>query len=213
MTSVSVKKRIALAVAAAAVLIAGWGVVSYATGAPPFGGRGTIGAKDVCESLGDPEEAAGLLNRLLPDSSEYSFSDHLTASPRTGHDTNFDTSCFINGDDGRLMSVRTELRAGETLDQWQTEVRENYDEPERNVKAFDAGRRAFSGRRLAAINSACVPEDEIPFGPYRLSTTVALQYTVPDDRVADLRRLAELAAEKAHGDARCAVAAEGGSAR
>ncbi|PRH76823.1 hypothetical protein C6N75_23505 [Streptomyces solincola] len=198
------KKHTTIAVAVVAVLLAAWSGIGYTTGLPPFEKeRGTIKANEVCRSLGSSDDVVDALNRVLPDSSSYSFAPERITPRGTGRtDNDFDAHCFVNGDDGRLMTVRTEMFNGAPLESaWQKQLLEN--QMQRDPKLFTAGQRAFTTSKMAAVYSAC-----LDLGNYGLSTYVRLEQPVPADRLGDLRRLATLAARQAHESADCTEPAD-----
>ncbi|MFF9146231.1 hypothetical protein ACF1BN_15360 [Streptomyces sp. NPDC014861] len=201
------RKRGTIALAVCLVLVAAWAAISYATNTPPFKKpKGTVEAADLCPSWGDSQEAADLLNRLLPYGAEYRVSLE-EGTPRGGGETDLrhTSSCSVSGDGRRMLLVRTEMASWSGEKAWQDEVLGNTDG--REPTAFDAGRWAFTttpeNLRAGAVFSACLqPEDA------GLSTTVQLSAPAPADRLDDLRRLTELAAEAAHEAARCTLPAD-----
>lgn len=185
-------------------LVAAWAGISYATNTPPFKKpRGTIGASGLCPSFGASQEAADILDRILPYATSYRFPPE-EGTPRglDGRDVDYTTVCRVYGD-GRLLTVRTELTGGVSEEEWRKTVRDIvFSGP---AESFDAGRWAFttSTRKAAAVYSACLPG-----GDADLSTYIRLTHPAPADRLDDLRRLAEIAAEQAHEDARCTIPAD-----
>ncbi|MFE1345373.1 hypothetical protein [Streptomyces sp. NPDC058757] len=189
------------------VLVAVWAGISYATNTPPFKKpRGTIEAADLCPSLGQSQEAADILNRLLPYASSYRIPREegtpRGAAPTDAHHT---SSCTISGDGGRLLTLRTELASWSSEESWRKEVLDTTNG--RRPEPFDAGRWAFTSTpeilRVGAVFSACLPDQDAG-----LSTSVELDRPAPADRLDDLRRLAGIAAEQAHEDARCTIPAD-----
>ncbi|MEU2656553.1 hypothetical protein ABZ615_14635 [Streptomyces sp. NPDC007325] len=204
---VSKKKRIAVAAVVAAVIVAAWAGISYATNTPPFKKpKGTIEAAGLCPSLGASQEAADILNRILPYAAEYEVSrEEGTPRGAAPTDVHHTSSCSISGDGRRLLLVRTEMGAWTSEASWREEVLGTTDG--RKPTAFDAGRWAFTSTpeilRVGAVFSACLPA-----GDAGLSTSVVLPTPAPADHLDDLRRLTELAAEQAHEAARCTVPAD-----
>ncbi|MFF9475889.1 hypothetical protein ACF1E9_25120 [Streptomyces roseolus] len=199
-----VTKRRGVVALVVLVLVAAWAATSYATNTPPFKKpKGTIEAADLCPSFGESQEAADILNRLLPYATSYRVppekAERRDPDPRDIHHNSW---CYIYGD-GRLLTVRTELRGGETEKEWQERVRNIVRSG--GAEPFDAGRWAFttSTRKAAAVYSACIPYDDAG-----LSTHIQLRDPAPADRLDDLRRLAEVAAEAAHKAARCTLPAD-----
>ncbi|MFF2774947.1 hypothetical protein ACFVU3_08565 [Streptomyces sp. NPDC058052] len=197
------KKRgiVALVVLA---LAAAWAGISHATNTPPFKKpRGTIEAAGLCPSFGESQEAADILNRILPYAPSYRISreegERRSTDPR---DIYHSSRCFIRGD-GRLLTVRTEMQGGPTEKGWEKEVLDMVSAG--SAEPFDAGRWAFttSTPKVAAVYSAC-----LPYSDAGLSTSVQLRDPVPADRLDDLRRLAEIAAGQAHEAARCTLPAD-----
>ncbi|MFI8514859.1 hypothetical protein ACIGHB_27410 [Streptomyces sp. NPDC085460] len=206
MTMQMAKKRgiIALVVLA---LVAAWAGISYATNTPPFKKpKGTIEAAGLCPSLGASQEAADILNRILPYAAEYEVSrEEGTPRGAAPTDVHHTSSCSISGDGRRLLLVRTEMASWTSEASWREEVLGTTDG--RKPTAFDAGRWAFTSTpeilRVGAVFSACLPA-----GDAGLSTSVVLPTPAPADHLDDLRRLTELAAEQAHEAARCTVPAD-----
>ncbi|MFF9340990.1 MULTISPECIES: hypothetical protein [unclassified Streptomyces] len=200
------KKR-GIAALVVLVIAAAWAGISYATNTPPFKKpKGTIAAADLCPSFGDSQEAADILNRLLPYATSYRipWEDHrYRGSGET--DVDHRSSCSVSGDGTRLLLVRTELAGWGDEEAWRKEVLDSTNG--RKPQPFEAGRWAFTTTpdilRVAAVNSACVP-----YRDAALSTSVELGSPAPADRLDDLRRLAEIAAEQAHEDARCTIPAD-----
>ncbi|MFB7579616.1 hypothetical protein [Streptomyces hydrogenans] len=189
------------------VLVAAWAGISYATNTPPFKkSKGTIEASELCPSFGTSQEAADILNRLLPYAVSYRI-PREGGTPRglSPTDLHHLSSCSISGDGRRLLLARTEMGAWSSEQSWREEVLGNTNG--RRPVAFDAGRWAFTttpeNLRVAAVHSAC-----LPYGDSSLSTYVELRGPAPADRVDDLRRLAEIAAEQAHEAAHCTVPAD-----
>ncbi|MGW6535127.1 hypothetical protein ACWGBV_20310 [Streptomyces sp. NPDC055051] len=198
------KRRGLIASAVCLVLVAAWAAISHATNTPPFKKpRGTVEAADLCPSLGKSQEAADLLNRILPYATSYRIPPEQGA-PRDPDPRDLDHTswCYVSGD-GRLLTLRTDMMGGQTEKEWQRTVRDIVfsGQPE----SFDAGRWAFttSTRKAAAVYSACIPFDD-----GGLSTYIQLRDPVPADRLDDLRRLTEIAAEQAHEAARCTLPAD-----
>ncbi|MFF5505521.1 hypothetical protein [Streptomyces roseolus] len=201
------RKRGTIALAVCLVLVAAWVATSYATNTPPFKKpKGTIEAADLCPSFGESQEAADILNRLLPYAVSYRI-PRERGTPRgpSPTDANHLSSCTVSGDGRQLLLVRTEMGAWGSERSWREEVLGNTDG--RRPVAFDAGRWAFTTTpeilRVGAVYSAC-----IPYGNSGLSTFVQLRDPAPADRLDDLRRLAEIAAEAAHKAARCTLPAD-----
>ncbi|MFB7941825.1 hypothetical protein ACFWIN_07235 [Streptomyces sp. NPDC127049] len=198
------RRRGLIASAVCLVLVAAWAAISYATNTPPFKKpRGTVEAADLCPSLGKSQEAVDLLNRILPYATSYRIPPERGA-PRDPDPRDLDhtSSCYVNGD-GWLLTLRTDMMGGQTEKEWQRTVRDIVfsGQPE----SFDAGRWAFttSTRKAAAVYSACIPFDD-----GGLSTYIQLRDPVPADRLDDLRRLTEIAAQQAHTAARCTLPAD-----
>ncbi|MFF6793087.1 hypothetical protein ACFY9C_28910 [Streptomyces filamentosus] len=189
------------------VLVAAWAAISYATNTPPFKkARGTIEASELCPSFGTSQEAADILNRLLPYAPSYRIPREFHQYRGLGEtDLRHTSSCSVNGDGRRLLLVRTELAQGYTEETWTKEVLGNTNG--RRPESFDAGRWAFTTTpeilRVGAVYSAC-----LPYADAGLSTYIRLTGPAPADRLDDLRRLAEIAAEQAHEDAHCTIPAD-----
>ncbi|MFF0484105.1 hypothetical protein [Streptomyces sp. NPDC004435] len=202
------RKRGTLALAVCLVLVAAWAAISYATNTPPFKKpKGTIEAADLCPSFGESQEAADLLNRLLPYAAEYRFSrDEIPLRAVGDPDLRSTSSCSVSGDGRRLLLVRTEMASWSSEEAWQEEVRSETNG--RKPTAFDAGRWAFTTTpeilRVGAVFSACLSEPQ----DIGLSTSVLLPAPAPADRLDDLRRLTEIAAQQAHTGARCPLPAD-----
>ncbi|MFI8323333.1 hypothetical protein [Streptomyces sp. NPDC085529] len=185
-------------------LVAAWAGISYATNTPPFKKpRGTIEASELCPSFGKSQEAADILNRILPYATSYRFPlEDGTPRGLDRQDVDYTTRCYAYGED-RLLTVRTYATRGETEKEWQRTVRDLvFSGP---AEPFEAGRWAFttSTRKGAAVYSACLADPDTD-----LSTYIRLRDPAPADRLDDLRRLAEIAAEQAHKDARCTIPAD-----
>ncbi|MFD4374002.1 hypothetical protein [Streptomyces sp. NPDC058486] len=188
------------------VLVAAWAGISYATNTPPFKKpKGTIEAGELCPSFGDSQEAADILNRLLPYATSYRIplEGGTPRSPRPT-DLRHTSSCTISGDGRRLLLARTEMAGWSSEESWREEVLGNTNG--RRPESFDAGRWAFTTTpeilRVGAVFSAC-----LPYGDSGLSTYVELRGPAPADRIDDLRRLAAIAAEEAHKAASCTLPA------
>ncbi|MFH9957975.1 hypothetical protein ACH4OX_27675 [Streptomyces roseolus] len=202
MTMQPAKKR-GVVVLAVLALVAAWAAISHATGAPPFKKpKGTIEAAELCPSLGDRDEAAGILNRILPYAPAYSVPAEDNRPRADAGDTTYSTLCDVHGD-GRLVVVRSEMEPGENREQWQERVLGNT--VGGGAEPFGAGRWAFTStnRKAAAVFSSCLTE-----GDHGVTTYVKLTRPAPADRLDDLRRLAVLAAEQAHKAAGCTLAAD-----
>ncbi|MDX2296559.1 MULTISPECIES: hypothetical protein [Streptomyces] len=200
------KKR-GIAALVVLALVAAWAATSYATNTPPFKkARGTIEAADLCPSLGTSQEAADILNRLLPYAPSYRIPREEGTRRGAGPtDVDHRSSCTVSGDGRRLLTLRTELASWSSEESWRQDVLDATDG--RRPESFDAGRWAFTTTpeilRVGAVFSAC-----LPYRDAGLSTTVQLSEPAPADRLDDLRRLAEIAAEQAHEDARCTIPAD-----
>ncbi|MFJ6408909.1 hypothetical protein ACIQK9_25645 [Streptomyces hydrogenans] len=200
------KKRGIVALVVLAI-VAAWAGISYATNTPPFKKpKGTIAAADLCPSFGTSQEAADILNRILPYAVSYRI-PREGGTPRSSSPTDLHhlSSCTVSGDGRQLLVARTEMGAWGSEQSWREEVLGNTDG--RRPTAFDAGRWAFTTTpeilRVGAVYSAC-----LPYGDTGLSTYIRLSDPAPADRLDDLRRLAEIAAEQAHKDARCTIPAD-----
>ncbi|GFH37891.1 hypothetical protein SCWH03_41310 [Streptomyces pacificus] len=201
------RKRAIIALSVCLALVAAWAGISYATNTPPFKKpKGTVEAAELCPSFGNSQEVAGILNRLLPYATSYRISRE-GGTPRSPSPTDLNhlSSCTISGDGRRLLLVRTEMGGWSNEKSWRDEVLGNTNG--RRPTPFDAGRWAFSTTpeilRVGAVFSACVP-----YGDSGLSTYVQLRDPAPADRLDDLRRLTEIAAERAHEAAHCTLPAD-----
>ncbi|MFD4390846.1 hypothetical protein [Streptomyces sp. NPDC058486] len=199
------RKRAGITAAVLAVMVAAWAGISYATNTPPFKKpRGTVEATELCPSLGNAQEAADILNRLLPYAVAYRV-PYESSRRRGSSETDLlhYSLCFVNGDGDRLLTVKSELESGESREVWQERVLANTVDGE--AQSFQGGRWAFTSvnRRVAAVYSACLPSSDSG-----LTTYVKLTRPAPADRLDDLRRLAEIAAEQAHEAARCTIPAD-----
>ncbi|MER7593379.1 hypothetical protein [Streptomyces hydrogenans] len=197
-------RRRGIVALAVLVLVAAWAGISYATNTPPFKKpRGTIEASELCPSFGTSQEAADILNRILPYATSYRFPlEEGTPRGLDHQDVDYSTRCYVQGG-GRLLTLRTYATGGESEKEWQQTVRDIvFSGP---AEPFDAGRWAFttSTRKAAAVYSACLSDPDTD-----LSTYIKLRDPAPADHLDDLRRLAEIAAEQAHEDARCTVPAD-----
>ena len=180
--------------------------VGYFTGAVPFPARqrGEIAAHDLCVSLGDQKRAAKELEKVLPARKKYSV---LEDSPtRMRDEIDWESSCFVLGDDDHLLYAESELAAYGTAKEWLHNPNRDDNRPQR----FRAGEIATVTDRTAEILVPCVPAHEVPRGPYQLTVTVRAQQPLeaaPKEKREALATLALGTARAAHERARCSVPA------
>ncbi|MZE79919.1 hypothetical protein [Streptomyces xinghaiensis] len=168
-------KSTKLAIPLAALLaVALGGTAAYVLGVPPFEERGDIGAESVCESLGDPEKAAPALERVLPDSPEYSFDDTVSGGSVAQGDSNYTADCFVSGNGKILLSARTELvpvgSPGGTPEDWASEALDGSSPEEEET--FAAGSKGVVSADRAAVLVPCAGPGNVPGGSYSLSVVV-----------------------------------------
>ncbi|MGW5680106.1 hypothetical protein ACWEV4_34450 [Streptomyces sp. NPDC003860] len=203
------KKYVITGVAMAAV-VAGGGVY-YAAGGPPFGEDGTISADQVCSDFGSADAAAEQLNKLLPASESYSVDSrkNLRVQTRDG----FTSSCFISGDGKQVLSLVSELRNGESLDEWVDHVSVGTDYlPKEETRKFGPGDHGLVSRKAASILVPCVSEKQDPRMPRNLGVSLRLREGTRmeggDAIRAAAKELVTAAAKQAHEKAKCDVPLE-----
>ncbi|MEU4686287.1 hypothetical protein [Streptomyces xinghaiensis] len=164
-----------LVITVVALLGVGWGsVAAHVLGVSPFAERGDIGAESVCASLGDPAEAARALERVLPDSPEYSFDDAVSGGSVAQGDSDYTADCFVSGNGKILLSARTELvpvgSPGGTPEDWASEALDG-SRPEEE-ETFAAGSKGVASADRAAVLVPCAGPGNVPGGSYSLSVVV-----------------------------------------
>lgn len=178
------------------------GAVLYALGLPPFEEkRGEIKAAEVCRTLGSSSSSAGALQRVLPDKSSYSFDDAMTDLRIDDKDRTYDTSCFVNGDGQTLFAARTQMLEYNRVDSWVKEVVTQF-APSSSLISFDAGDKAVTSSRVAAIYFPCIGNGSRE----HLSVVVELKQhgsAAEADLRDGLTSLARNAALFAHQNAKC----------
>ncbi|MCC9739113.1 hypothetical protein [Streptomyces sp. MNU89] len=180
---------------------------------PPFEKRGDIGVESVCASLGDPAETARALERLLPESPDYSFDDTVGGGSVAQGDSDYTADCFVSGDDGVLLSVRTEMilvgPPGSTPEGWEAEAlgASGSDEGE----SFAAGSKGVTSAGGAAVLVPCTEPGTVPGGSYSLSLVVDRKQAAREDDSGVRKGLADLAvgaARYSHEKAGCDLPSE-----
>lgn len=189
------------------------GVAAHVVGVPPFEKRGGIGAASVCESLGDSAKAVRALERVLPDSPEYSFDDTVSGGSVAQGNSDYTADCFVSGDGGVLLSARAELMPvgspGSAPEDWASEAL-NGSGPGK-IETFAAGSKGVTSGDRAAVLVPCAGPGKIPGGSYSLSVVVDGKGAAGEDGSGVRRGLTDLAvgaARYSHEKAGCDLPSE-----
>ncbi|MEU5980225.1 hypothetical protein [Streptomyces sp. NPDC047315] len=199
------KKRV-LAGAVVAVVVVGGGVY-YVAGGPPFGEDATVSADQLCEEVGTPEVAAELLNKTLPFSDSYSVDSNKTV-PRVEDDDGYTTSCFVNGDDNKLLfSTVSEMWGNESVETWRETAGVSREFPKDQSRDFGPEGRGRVSLKSGGILMPCVPKEQSPQGQRNLDVSVRFPQGTRienDDASRDAVKDVLIAvAKQSHKDAKC----------
>ncbi|MGC5565614.1 hypothetical protein ACPYPG_22620 [Streptomyces sp. FR-108] len=182
-------------VAAAAVAL----LLAYLLGA--FEERGTIGSADVCPNVPDRQEAAKLLNSVLPQAATYRFTERKDLTP----DRHFNSRCNADGgDDDLLITLSAQMGSDRPWQEWAD--REIPPNSGGDRTYFNAGAKGISNAEVAAIWVPCYANEKTSKRPWNM-TVFARSYGALEasDKKArqTLITLATDFARKAHKDAKC----------
>ncbi|MEU6070391.1 MULTISPECIES: hypothetical protein [Streptomyces] len=183
----------------AAAIAAGAVLAAYFLGA--FEKRGHIQADDVCLHVPNRQQAAEIFNSVLPDASEY----HFTETWRPDRDWEFRSVCTVKGDgDKSLFLLTAEMGSARPWQQWaETEIPPNSGG---KITYFDAGLKGASNTEVAAIWVPCYSSEKESKQPWSMTVMAdALKPLEVSDKEArqQLIDLAMSFARQAHKDAKC----------
>lgn len=174
-------------------------VVAYFMGA--FEDRGHIKANDVCRNVPDREEAAKVLNSVLPGSPKYHFAE--TWRPDAGW--GFRSVCGVEDQDNKALFY-LDAKAGPAI-AWQQWAKTHI--PPNNggkVSYFSAGQKGISNSEVAAIWVPCYAHEKTSNARYNMTVFAdALKPLEASGKEArqTLIDLATSFARQAHKDAKC----------
>lgn len=196
------KRKKLLAVGTAAAALAAVMVTLAAADLPPFTKQGAIEATAVCKSLGRESGTVGHLRDVLPKSENYTFEDRDL--PR--NDDFFLSSCDASADGKTFLNIDAELEHDNPVGTWAKRVVANQ-EPwgSRQAATLNAGKRAFSGERFAAVYVPCLSDGQLIGGGRSLSVVATAGQPSAEPEVAErsLKALLLDAARHAHARAKC----------
>ncbi|MEU6708467.1 hypothetical protein [Streptomyces wuyuanensis] len=215
---VAVSKKIVIPLASL-LAVTSAAVATYAFGLVPFERRGDIVASDVCASLGNSAKVVPALKGSLPSDPEYRFDDRLSGRDITSQGSDYTADCLVRGEEGLLLSARTEMMLTATgtstradpseVRSWSTAA---VDAPESRLTSFDAGTKGVTAARKAAVLVPCASPGHIPGGTYSLSVVVDVRGHGNDSGDTgsrqDLIDLAVSAARFSHAKAKCDLPSE-----
>lgn len=182
-----------IAFAGGAVLLA------YLLGA--FEKRGDVQADDVCQHVPNRQETARIFNSILPDASEYNF----TETWRPTQSWEFRDVCAVKNEDNKaLFYLQATVSSARPWKEWaDTEIPPNSGG---KVSYFDAGVKGVSNAEVAAIWVPCYAHEKTSNAQYNMTVFAhALKPLEASDKEArkTLIDLATSFARQAHKDAKC----------
>ncbi|MDQ1049017.1 hypothetical protein [Streptomyces sp. V4I2] len=195
---------LSVGVVATLALLAG---TAYIFKLPPFTEKGEIKAGEVCSSLGSSSISVDSLRKVLPEESSYSFDDNV--NPRVDvTDTNYESSCFVSGEDKQLLVAEARLMEDESPTSWTQWVKGTTasDVSTQSLTPFTAGATAVASDRFAAIFVPCTSAGKAPGGQYNLSVSAELKQAGDSSDSAardELIKLVKNASSYAHVKAKC----------